>query len=158
MLPQLSWILNNVWRLSYWETMWGIMGKPRTTQHQHTSSSMISRRFFWLDNETLSISWGRNWNCLCVKVFCAKRMWSMLWSNHQHQHNARLLPLTASRVIDLPLKLDSVRLFLISMDNGLCDFCSHNVVGTYAHFCVEVPPLYNSTKDKFQSLFENVVC
>ena len=46
----------------------------------------------------------------------------------------------------------------ISMDNGLCDFCSHNVVGTYAHFCVEVPPLYNSTKDKFQSLFENVVC
>ena len=44
----------------------------------------------------------------------------------------------------------------ISRDNRLCHFCSYNVVENEAHFVLECP-LYNSIRDKFQSLFENVV-
>ena len=44
----------------------------------------------------------------------------------------------------------------IARDNRLCHFCSYDIVENEAHFVLECP-LYNSIRDKFQSLFENVV-
>jgi len=44
----------------------------------------------------------------------------------------------------------------ISRDKRLCNFCSYNVVENEAHFVLECP-LYSSIRDKFQSLFENIV-
>ena len=41
-------------------------------------------------------------------------------------------------------------------DNTLCHFCSNSVVDNEAYFVLECP-LYNSIRDNFQSLFENVV-
>lgn len=43
----------------------------------------------------------------------------------------------------------------ISSDNRLCRFYSYNVVGNEAHFVLEFS-LYESIRDKFQALFENV--
>ena len=44
----------------------------------------------------------------------------------------------------------------ISRDIRLCHFCSYNAIEHEAH-CVLQCPLYNPIRDKFQSLFENVV-
>ena len=44
----------------------------------------------------------------------------------------------------------------ISIDTRLCHFCSYNAVENEAHFMLECP-LYNPIRDKFPSLFENVV-
>ena len=45
---------------------------------------------------------------------------------------------------------------LISRDTRLCHFCFYNEVGNEAHFVLE-RPLHNPIRDKFPSLFENVV-
>ena len=44
----------------------------------------------------------------------------------------------------------------ISRDNRLCHFCSYNVVENETHYVLECP-LYNSIRDKFQSLFKKVI-
>jgi hypothetical protein len=44
----------------------------------------------------------------------------------------------------------------ISRDTGLCHFCSYNTVENEAHYVLECP-LYDPIRDKFPSLFENVV-
>ena len=44
----------------------------------------------------------------------------------------------------------------MSRDNRLCHFCSYNAIDNEAHFVLECP-LYNLAKDKFPSLFENVI-
>ena len=44
----------------------------------------------------------------------------------------------------------------ISRENRLCHYCSHNAVKNEAHFILE-SPLYDPIRDKFLSLFENVV-
>jgi hypothetical protein len=44
----------------------------------------------------------------------------------------------------------------ISRDNRPCHFCSYNAVENEAHFVLECP-LCNHVRDKFPSLFENVV-
>ena len=41
-------------------------------------------------------------------------------------------------------------------DNNVCHFCSYNVIEFEGHFVLECP-LYDSIRDKFPSLFENVV-
>ena len=53
------------------------------------------------------------------------------------------------------LQLDG-RLSLFSRDNRLCHFYSYNVVENEVDFVLECP-LYNPIRDKFSSLFENVV-
>ena len=44
----------------------------------------------------------------------------------------------------------------ISIQTGLCHFCSYNAIENEAHLVLECP-LYNPIRDKFPSLFENVV-
>ena len=44
----------------------------------------------------------------------------------------------------------------ISRDNISCHFCSYNVVEIEPHFVLRYP-LYNPIRDKFHSLFENVI-
>ena len=45
---------------------------------------------------------------------------------------------------------------LASRDNKLCYFCSYNAVENKAHFVLECP-LYNPIRDKFPSIFGNVL-
>jgi hypothetical protein len=44
----------------------------------------------------------------------------------------------------------------MSRDNRLCHFCFCNIVENEAYFVLECP-LYNSLRDKFQSLFKKVL-
>ena len=56
----------------------------------------------------------------------------------------------------LAIKIGQWMTYPISRDTRLCHFCSYNAVENEAHFMLECP-IYNPIKDKFPSLFKNVV-
>ena len=62
---------------------------------------------------------------------------------------------TASRIVDLPLKLDDERLSLSLEILDYATFAS-DAIENEARLVLECP-LYNPIKDKFPSLFENVI-
>ena len=80
-------------------------------------------------------------------------MWIVLEATIDTHHIARsVLPITP-RTIDLPLKLDDGRL---SLSLKILDHAIFALIEIEAHFVLECP-LYNSIRDEFPSLFENVV-
>lgn len=67
-----------------------------------------------------------------------------------------MLPI-APHMIDLPLKLDNGQVSMsLEIQDQLCHFCSYAVIEDDVYFMLECP-LCNPIRDKFPSLFENVV-
>ena len=130
--------------------------QPNQEQHM-----LISRRFFMLKSGILSISLGRYYITSISRIFLNTNV-NYTWSNHWFHHNTRsLLPIALKCKIAycnhwLVIEIGRWTIIPISRDTRLCHFCSCNAIKNEAHFMSECL-LYNPFKDKFSSLFENVV-
>ena len=131
-------------------------GNPMTTQHHHKSHLMIWMRLCLLKSWILSITLGKKLDHLHLKRVFSNTKVYCTWTNHWQRPNTRSLLLTAPRTTDLPLELDGGPQPLFFRGNILCHFCCSNVFENEAHFELECLQ-YNSIRDEFQSLFENVV-
>ena len=78
------------------------------------------------------------------------------WSNHLLQHNARSFLPTAPWNNRLAIEIGWWMIIHILRTTRLCHFCSYNTIENEANFMLECP-MYNPIRDKFPSLFENVV-
>ena len=73
-----------------------------------------------------------------------------------HHRNAKIIATYRTLSHRLAIEIGRWTTIPSSRDTRLCHFWSHNVVENEAHFVLECP-LYNPIKNKFSSLFKEVI-
>ena len=132
----------NTWHISttMWKASWCL-------SHSETHDNPTTSKITYDDVEEAFLA--REWDSLHLsrkkQIISASRIFSNMnvnstWRSHWHYHNARLLLLTASQIIDLPLKLNDDRL---SLSLEIIDYATFALIiqlkrGT---LCVGMPPI-----------------
>ena len=135
------------WVLSHWET--------HDNQPHQKSHLIISRRLYLLKEWNFVHLLGKKLDYFLLEDFlkyeCGLFL-KQLWRPPKHKI------IVAYRTSNHRFANETIRWSSVptSRDNRLCHFCSYDMVENEAHFVFEYP-LFNPIREKFSSLFENVV-